>query len=368
MNTPSFYQADMFRALVATNAVDLTVVFSRPLGKDRTTLGWRDDIHGFPSITLNGERAILQAANLAWHHRRRVHIVGGLWAEPTIMAALVVLRSLHCRYLNYAEVPNPLVTRSSIKTLGKHAFARWAIHKETGLLAISRLSSDYYLRLGFAANHVYEFGYFLTGYDVPPAVSPENTINLIYIGQLIPRKGVDLLIDAFAGLQSAYPNLTLTLVGDGPERERYENMAKPFSNRVSFMGVLPSDQIRAYLSGFHALVLPSRHDGWGVVINEALSVGIPAIVSSTCGAADLIQDGKNGYVFSSEDVDSLRSCLQSFVTQNYTERQAMRGAARNMGVKISAEVVAPYFVQCLQHMLEEIADKPIPPWKSTENS
>ena len=113
----------------------------------------------------------------------------------------------------------------------------------------------------------------------------------------------------------------------------------------------------------HALILPSRFDGWGVVVNEALSVGVPVIVSDTCGAADLVHHGENGYVFVSQNSESLRTCLKNFLAQDENKRLEMRRAARATGESISTKVVAPYLVQCLQHMLGQISDKPLAPWK-----
>jgi glycosyltransferase involved in cell wall biosynthesis len=109
------------------------------------------------------------------------------------------------------------------------------------------------------------------------------------------------------------------------------------------------------------LVLPSRWDGWGMVVNEALTAGVPVIVSDRCGAADLIQHGVNGFVFRSEDVDGLRQCLRKFL-DNVDKRPAMRSAAAITGRAVSAEAAAPYLIECLKHMAGESHTRPAPPW------
>ena len=64
--------------------------------------------------------------------------------------------------------------------------------------------------------------------------------------------------------------------------------------------------MQACIAAADLLALPSRWDGWGLVVNEALAVGVPVIASNACGASDLIRQDVNGYVFTSEDAASLR--------------------------------------------------------------
>lgn len=366
LNVPSHHQADMLRALVAINDVDLKVVLVRNVRPDRVALGWQGDTRGYPHVMLRDKHASWQAFKLALSQKDRVHIVNGIWAEPALAAATAALRLSNARYLNYAEVIDPLIIRSRLKTIVKHSYARVVSTKKTGFLAISKLSRDYHLQIGFSPQYTYEFGYFLADYKDNMRTAPLQTkepTRLLYVGQLIHRKGIDLLIKAVSDLLPIYAELSLELIGDGGERAPYEYMAKPFANRIHFAGVLPFEQIRRQLADFHALVLPSRHDGWGVVVNEALSVGVPVIVSDACGAADLVQDGENGYIFAREDMVSLRSSVEKLLSQNVKEHQAMRNAARETGSKISTEVVAPYLIQCIRHVLGQISEKPIPPWK-----
>lgn len=363
MNVPSPHQADMLRALVATDEVDLQVVSVREISPERVALGWQSDIQGYPLVMLPKKYAACQAFRLAFSQRDRVHIVNGIWAEPALSAAAVALRLRNARFLNYAEAINPGISRSRLTTAVKYVYAKALINKLTGLLAISQLSRDYYLQLGFPSKYAYDFGYFLAKHDASTFVQVGSSTKLLFIGQLIHRKGVDLLIEAVSQLLPAYPELMLTLIGDGVGREQYKEMAKATAEHTYFAGVLPFDQVRAKLAEFHALILPSRHDGWGVVVNEALSLGVPVIVSDGCGAADLIRDGENGFVFASEDVVSLQTSLEKFLSQSPSERQFMRNAARETGSKISSEVVAPYLVQCIRHMLGQRSEKPTPPWK-----
>jgi glycosyltransferase involved in cell wall biosynthesis len=233
-----------------------------------------------------------------------------------------------------------------------------------GVLAISHFAIDYYTRLGFCKERVYAFGYFRANSDLPD--NPERLVNkrteVIFIGQIIPRKGLDILLEAMLPLFTEYPSLCLTLVGDGEDiptlRTRVHSLG--LHERVALEGVIPSDQIQTRLAAADVLVLPSRWDGWGLVVNEAFSVGTPVIVSDRCGAADLIKQGVNGYVFRSENLEELRSCLRSFLnTGSWT---TLKSAAARTGQAISTEIVTPYMIECLQHLTNGSGNRPIPPW------
>ncbi len=108
----------------------------------------------------------------------------------------------------------------------------------------------------------------------------------------------------------------LVVAGDGPERERIETLGKRFPGRVTFHGALLFDQrVRAYAET-DVFVFPSRHDGWGVALQEAMARGLPAIVSSEVGAAhDLVEDGVNGFVVDPDDSEGLERKMRIFADQ-----------------------------------------------------
>ncbi len=367
MNIPSHYQADLFRSLTAQDQVDLTVILTESLPADRVALGWKSDISDYKSVTL-GSASVSQIFKLVWSQRRRVHVLGGIWSNRKIMLAFILMRLFGVRHLIYSEVPDPLIQRSRVKVAMKHTFARLMKTRRTGVLAISQMSMRYYLALGFPQKYAYPFGYFLKSFDAVPQVTPPAPLKLIYIGQLIPRKGIDLLIEAVSNLMMTYPDFSLTLVGDGANRAQYEAQAKPLGNRVQFLGVMPADQVRAYLSGFHALILPSRHDGWGVVINEALSLGVPVIISDGCGAVDLIQERQNGFIFTNKDSRALQAAIERFLQLTPAQHEQMRRTAFQTGAQIVTDKIAPYMIRCVRHFLGQTAEKPLPPWGNSAAS
>ncbi len=365
MNMPTFYQGDLFRALAASGEVDLEVIFAKPLTGDRLDLGWQNDLAGYSYSFLNRRNSILDAVWVAWRGRRRVHVVNGLWAEPAFAAALITLSAVGSAVAVYSEAPDITIARSPLKLWLQGVLGGLLGRRLSGVLAISHLADDFYRRLGVRKRAIYPFGYFRSQPepDVAGQAPAADRSEIIYVGQLIHRKGLDLLIEAVAPLLKDHTGLTLAIVGTGPMLEplRAQVAAHGLGNRITFEGVLPSGQVPARLRRADLLALPSRWDGWGMVVNEAFSVGLPVIASDCCGASDLIRDGSNGWVFRSGEVADLRRCLGRFLTRK-AEWPQMRSEAASVGREISAEAVAPYLAACLRHMAGMSNRKPTPPW------
>jgi glycosyltransferase involved in cell wall biosynthesis len=369
MNMPSFYQGDLFRALVATGKVDLQVIFAHELSEDRRQLGWDSDLSGFEYSFLDPNQAIRDAMGKAIAQRSRFHVVNGIWAEPGFAAALTALMSSGSGYAIYSEAPNPNKLRSKQRKLAQHMFGRMVVAKSAGLLPVSHLASDFFRDLGAPEEKLYPFGYFRS----TPRFDGNNngfkarsTIEVVFVGQLVRRKGVDILLDAIGPLFTDYPNLILTIIGDGPERSQLEQQAAPISSRITFAGKMSPPEIPGRLAAADVLVLPSRWDGWGLVVNEALSAGVPVIVSDQCGAAEVIHNGMNGYVVLNEDREGFRGSLRRCFDPK--ERATLRSAAKVSSKSISTEAVAPYLIQSLEHMLDGSSFRPSPPWANVERA
>ena len=142
MNSPSLYQGDMFRALIASGQVDLEVVYAKSLTADRLQLGWHDDLRGYPYRFINKRAPKFDAMRIARAQRHRIHIINGIWAEQSFAAALLTLAQAGSKYALYSEAPDPTVVRSTGKRMlqGRMgrvlAAKRWACTGlESGLIS-----------------------------------------------------------------------------------------------------------------------------------------------------------------------------------------------------------------------------------------
>lgn len=363
MNIPSFHQGALFRALSACEEVDLQVVFAKELPGDRIELGWHSDLTGFSYRFLDNSNRLADAVRLARSHSKRIHIVNGLWAERAFAAALVTLAISGSRYAIYSEAPDPSQPRSAIKKFFRRLYGKILAPRAMGLLAVSHLAEEFYSSLNVSDAVIYPFGYFRAAPAVMSKLRDNKRIEVIYVGQLIHRKGVDLLLEAMHPLFKQYPNLSLIVIGKSELGDSIHELAARLgvTDRVVFEGVMPSERIPGRLAGANLVVLPSRFDGWGMTVNEAFSVGTPVIVSDRCGSADLVQHEVNGYVFRGEDVLDLRGRLTDFLS-NESEWASLRANAAATGECISAERAARYLVDCLKHMTGALQDRPSPPW------
>src|SRR5215217_2150061 len=122
MNYPSFFQSDLFRELIATGELDLQVIYARALIPGRVQLGWQEDLKGHTYRFIKKGNPLMDAVRLAWSQRERIHIVNGLWAEPSFAAALVALTIAKCNYVIYSEAPDPTLRRSIGKRLLRRGF------------------------------------------------------------------------------------------------------------------------------------------------------------------------------------------------------------------------------------------------------
>jgi len=367
MNYPAFFQGDLFRTLIASGEVDLKVIFAKRLTSDRIDLGWQNDLAGYPYHFLDERNKIADAVSLAWAGRDRLHIMNGLWAESPFAAGLVTLAAARSVYAIYSEASEPELPRSTAKKLLRAAFGKALTPKAAGILTVSHLAEDFYKGLGARPRAIYPFGYFRSHARIaadPPPASRGDKIEVIFVGQIIHRKGIDLLIEAINPLFDPHAELLLTIIGSGEMKpalvERVESLG--LSERIKFEDAIAPGAIPERVAQADLLVLPSRWDGWGVVVNEAFAVGVPVIASDRCGAADLIENGVNGYVFRSEDVTDLRACLDGFI-KNRPSWPRLKAAAAITGQRISTEQTAPYLINCLKHMVGALSERPTPPWE-----
>lgn len=139
-----------------------------------------------------------------------------------------------------------------------------------------------------------------------------TTKNLIYVGQLIHRKGVDLLLDSYQSLKTKNPQLGLIIIGYGKLKDQLQEQIKTnHLEDVYFFDFVDQYDLPRYYALADLLVLPSREEVWGLVANEALYSGLKVIVSDACGCApDIIKPNSKGFIFKTNQVKSLTSKIR----------------------------------------------------------
>jgi glycogen synthase len=139
---------------------------------------------------------------------------------------------------------------------------------------------------------------------------------VVGIGRFVRQKGFDLLIDGFARIAADHADLDLVLAGDGPERDSLvrQTAESPFTERIEFLGGVPSPRVFGLLRGASAFVLASRHEPQGIVILEAMAAGAPVLAAGVGGVPEIVRDGVNGLVFEGGSAESLAAGLHRILT------------------------------------------------------
>ncbi len=245
----------------------------------------------------------------------------------------------------------------------KEQFKRWLFRQCNGFFCFGSQSADYLIQLGVAPakillrknavdNVVLRSVYEKT---LPDRVSVQQAMrlqanNFVFVGRLIEAKNLVMLLNSFAEAlkhTTRGANWGLLLLGDGAE---YDNLSQQIvalelDGRITILPGRPWFQVPEVLALSDVLVLPSRSEPWGLVVNEAMACGLPVIVSDRCGCVtDLVHHGQNGFVFDPGQPAQLTHWLTQFMDGSVNTRQ--------MG-KLAKQFIAPYAPEAVaQEMLD----------------
>jgi len=159
-------------------------------------------------------------------------------------------------------------------------------------------------------------------------LNKEPTFNIIFIGRLIERKGLEFLLAAFLRLVAKYPFLKLLIVGDGPMKENYERFVNEYGidKNTVFYGKVGHSKVRDLLQQSHIFVLPSINEALGNAVLEAMACGLP-IISTDTGAAELIHG--NGLIVSKRKSKLIEQALEKLINDQ-SLRKEMAAKSRTL--------------------------------------
>jgi len=159
---------------------------------------------------------------------------------------------------------------------------------------------------------------------------------IIFASKLQTRKHCDHLIEAYARLSpkpGVEPHPYLLIVGDGEERAALERQAAATGfGSIRFCGFRNQSELPRFFDLATVFVLPSRHEPWGLIVNEVMNAATPAIVSDDVGCApDLIRDGENGCIYPVGDIGALENALRRVLEPGIAEAMGQRAFERIQG-------------------------------------
>jgi glycogen synthase len=148
---------------------------------------------------------------------------------------------------------------------------------------------------------------------------------MLFVGRVVYQKGLDLLLEALAGLRQI--PWELVIAGDGSQRGPLSSRARDLglAERIRFAGWLRGEEILQAYREANLFVFPSRHEGMPNAVLEAMAAGLPVVASRIAGNEELVVDGETGALVPTEDPGALRQALAALLPDG--KRRAAMGAA-----------------------------------------
>ena len=156
--------------------------------------------------------------------------------------------------------------------------------------------------------------------------------HFLFVGRLVPEKGLDQLIDAFSSIAEDFPEARLTIVGAGPLRERLgrKSVDAGIATAVTFAG--HNEVITGFLRDATVGVLPSRIEGLSNTLLEYMASGLPVVATRISGNEDFLTHGVNGWMYEPGNHAALADCLREAAALSQDQRNAMGEHARGVVV------------------------------------
>jgi phosphatidyl-myo-inositol alpha-mannosyltransferase len=233
---------------------------------------------------------------------------------------------------------------------------RRAYDRLAGRIAVSASARDTWQRRFGRAMAVVPNGCgpeFFAGPEPLPGFA-DGRETILFVGRLEPRKGLAYLVRAFLRLKPAFPHLRLLVVGRDDKRQQAKAMAMvPPRLRpdLSFVGAVPQADLPSWYASADVLCAPSLGgESFGMVLVEAMAVGLPVVCSDIGGYRDVVGDGRDGLLVPPRDPEALATALGGLL-DNPARRAAMGEAARSTAARYAWEVVAGEVLEVYEQAL-----------------
>lgn len=213
----------------------------------------------------------------------------------------------------------------------------WVLGQGRGLTTVSEAMRDEAIHLG--ANRekveVIPMGVDLT-HRFTPEPARERDWDLLFVGRLVEKKGVDLLIAAMPEILRQFPSARLTIIGGGPEQSALEHQAQSLGVApvVLFLGPQPNETLAEHYRRAKVVVFPSRvaaggdREGFGLVLVEALGCGCAVVASDLAAMRDIVRHGETAWITPAEDVSALaEGIVRLLADPDLRQRLAREGNA-----------------------------------------
>lgn len=217
----------------------------------------------------------------------------------------------------------------------------------------SKLATEYRARFDLPEDKIHQdvfFSYIGTQAFYPSEKPEENTI--LMVGHPFRIKGVDILIKAFNRISTDYPDVKLRIIGMCRNLDHYKSMVAD-NSKVEFLPGIPHDEIVRYFQNCMFYVLASRTEAMGRVMIEAMACAKPVIGSRVSGVLDVVDDGKTGLIFESENDEDLSEKMRILLDNPETRMSMGRAGLKRVTEYFSPEIYARRYFDFMSKVISE---------------
>ena len=288
---PSPYQVELFNEIASRREVDLSVSYLRDADPNRL---WQPAKAEYQAWTMSESSSRLAAESAACEADFAVF---NYYNHPFAERLIVRRAETGKPWSFWGERPGLRKPR-----IAGEWFRKWKLkplrESHAPIWGIGQFAVEQY-RQEFGKERAYQnLPYFsnLERFSCERKSDLQNRV-FLFVGSLIERKGVDLLARAFVRLAREFPNVRLRIAGAGKLEETIARRLQPVRERVEFVGFKHWNELPELYASADVLCVPSRYDGWGLVVPEGLAAGLPVIATDKMGAAlEFVRTGMNGWL------------------------------------------------------------------------
>lgn len=240
-----------------------------------------------------------------------VAVIGG-WESPMFIRTILMAKKMEIPTIQFYESSQD---NHRFKNRPISYLRKWIFSKPDKFITISKASSSSLIKMGVPENRIYTlfnpvdvnwFHTFAQNHRVPQTPGHK----FLYVGQLIDRKNIVVIILAFAAIRTDFD--TLTIIGDGPLDQDLRDLTESLGiiDSIIFTGQQDKKELARHYAFSNTLILVSTNEVWGLVVNEALASGLHVVVSNKCGVTEILKNMTGTYICST-DQNSVQVAMQA---------------------------------------------------------
>ena len=322
---PTPYRSPLFDRVAAQPGIDLTVIYAAHSVAHREWTVEPDHRHVFlRGVALPGAERVLRhqypltlgVVRELREARPDVVVVSG-WSTYASQRAIAWCRTHRVPYVLLVE-SHDLGPRTAWRRRIKRAVVPRLLRGAANVLAVGSAARESVVARGATSVRVFantiDVAAWTTRAGQLERRRADDEVLVLSVARLVPEKGLDDLIRAVA--EAGDSRLRLVIAGDGPEREALVRLAGELGVRLTMLGQVAEPELAQLYVDADVFALLSRHEPWGVAVNEAAASGLPLLLSDRVGAAsDLLADGQNGFLVAAGDMPAAGAALERLASE-----------------------------------------------------